>query len=441
MFRNLLQKNNSKDEKVKQLEAMGFDKESAKIALEMTNYNLEEATHHLLSNQEALSSHSAAASSSQSRSNANNRSNRSAAIIRAGEAAANRAKNSSVKFGSNQIQKKKNTAASSNRNTSTTTSRTATTSANTFPTSSTMNTHTVSKTHPKVTMPTKMKDKSKEEQILRCSKRLAPYPHAVDTLLQAFTFVKNYPHNSKYRKINTQTSGYQKVLEGKPGVVDLITAMNFQKRGAEYILQQSDLDLALLFLGISALENIRLSREYLTEKRNIQFKRDIKRIIEGSNLNANVDQDAELLKRSAFLQKVPSEPDDGSGALLQLYLGSSNRNSVHDEDPTKNMLLKQTKDMNITETETIEKISRRFDGDDTLQNIVDWIGAHGSCIPEKLMSREWSLVDLNKYPLEEIDVESCLGDTLQRVGCWPSGRLELRPSTLEWRDEKVKSAA
>ena len=253
--------------------------------------------------------------------------------------------------------------------------------------------------------------------------------------------VKNYPQNSKYRKINTQTSGYQKVLEGKPGVVDLIHAMNFQKRGAEYILKESDLDLALLFLGISALENIRLSKEYLTEKRNIQFKRDIKRIMEGSNLNANVDQDAELLKRSAFLQKVPTEPDDGSGALLQLYLGSANRNSVHDEDPTKNMLLKQTKDMNINETEAVEKISRRFDGDDTLQNIVDWIGAHGSCIPEKLMSREWSLVDLNKYPLEEIDVESCLDDTLQRVGCWPSGRLELRPSTLEWRDEKVKSAA
>merc|ERR1712137_1173468 len=309
----------------------------------MTNYNLEEATHHLLSNQEALSSHSAATSSSQSRSTAHNRSNRSAAIIRAGEAAANRAQNSSTKFGSNQIQKKKSSAASSNRTTST--SRTATTSTNNFPSSLVSTSkQTISKTHPKVTMPTKMKDKSKEEQILRCSKRLAPYPHAVDTLLQAFTFVKNYPHNSKYRKINTQTSGYQKVLEGKPGVVDLISAMNFHKRGAEYILQQSDLDLALLFLGISALENIRLSREYLMEKRNIQFKRDIKRIIEGSNLNANVDQDVELLKRSAFLQKVPSEPDDGSGALLQLYLGSSNRNSVHD-DSTKNMLLKQTKDL------------------------------------------------------------------------------------------------
>merc|ERR1712137_780876 len=87
-----------------------------------------------------------------------------------------------------------------------------------------------------------------------------------------------------------------------------------------------------------------------------------------------------------------------------------------------------------------ETVRRRFDGDDVLQDVLNWIGGHGSVIPEKLASREWSLVDLNRYPIAPIDVEVNNQKTLQYIGCWPSGKLEICPSTQEWTDRDKDNA-
>jgi hypothetical protein len=60
------------------------------------------------------------------------------------------------------------------------------------------------------------------------------------------------------------------------------------------------------------------------------------------------------------------------------------------------------------------------------------LGGHGSAIPDKILSREWSLVDLNRYPVVPLDCGTLQVDTLQYIGCWPSGRLEIVASTEEW---------
>ena len=46
-------------------------------------------------------------------------------------------------------------------------------------------------------------------------------------------------------------------------------------------------------------------------------------------------------------------------------------------------------------------------------------------------------MDLNRYPLVAVDVECNLDRTLQYIGCWPSGRMEIRASSDEWREGKV----
>merc|ERR1712137_855006 len=79
-------------------------------------------------------------------------------------------------------------------------------------------------------------------------------------------------------------------------------------------------------------------------------------------------------------------------------------------------------------------IKRRFDGDDTLQDVINWLGGHGSAIPNKLLSREWCLVDKNRYPVSPIDCEVNKDKTLQYIGCWPSGKLEVRASPVSWLD-------
>uniref|UniRef100_A0A7S2HHP3 UBA domain-containing protein n=1 Tax=Helicotheca tamesis TaxID=374047 RepID=A0A7S2HHP3_9STRA len=252
--------------------------------------------------------------------------------------------------------------------------------------------------HPNVKVPKKMQDKSKEEQILRCASRLKPHPPAVDTLIRALTAVRDDPSNPKFRRVNKNTAGYQRTLHNKPGAEDMLLAVNFRRVGTdELILDSSAVDPALLYLGISALEGVRESTEYKEAKQLINFEKEIREIQAGSD-----SSEEEAIKRANFLSKCPTEPADGRGALLQLNLGS-------------------------------EKVSRRFDGDDILADVLHWIGAHGSEIYEKIISREWCLVDLNRYPVAPIDCEKNQKKTLQYIGCWPSGVLGVRPSSEEWK--------
>jgi len=260
--------------------------------------------------------------------------------------------------------------------------------------------------HPGVKIPKKLKDHSKLQQIMRCTKRLSSHALAVDTLIIALRHIRNDPDNDKYRKINKSTAGYKRVLEDKPGVMDLLKAMNFYERHAtmDIVLERSSVDHALLYMGISALEEVRETEDYLSAKRQIAFLREVKKIQDG----ANVSEEDEVVKRAEFISKCPAEPTGGAGALLQVKIGE-------------------------------EMISRRFDGDDIVRDIVNWIGGHGSAIPSMMLSRDWSLVDLHRYPVAEIDIELNMDRTLQYIGCWPSGKLEIRPSTPQWKEERVTS--
>jgi hypothetical protein len=61
--------------------------------------------------------------------------------------------------------------------------------------------------------------------------------------------------------------------------------------------------------------------------------------------------------------------------------------------------------------------------------VLHWLGAHGSLIFEKLQSREWILRDLNRgFPRIAMDIATQGSYTLQYIGCWPSGRLDIVPN-------------
>jgi hypothetical protein len=408
MFKKLFKSEaSSRNDKVNILTSMGFNRSLAENALVASNGNVEQATNLLLSQGSLVSSSTSSSVSGlgeeeeeeqlqrairESQISASNHKARSAAAVRAGEAAMKRATNATKTFGSNGKVFNPNSKGH--------------TTSSLLPNVANKNT-SLSSLHPNVKVPTKMKDKSKEEQILRCASRLAPYPLGVDTLLKAFIMIRDHPNDEKYRKINKETSGYQNTLHEKPGALDLLKAMHFEQRHgtSHLILSKSMIDPALLYLAISALEQVRLTEEYTSAKAKIEFDREIKRFKDGYS----VSQDEEIVKRASFISKCPSEPLNGAGALMQLNIGD-------------------------------EKIMRRFDGDDILQDVLNWIGGHGSVIPEKIFSRDWCLVDLNRYPIVPIDVEKNLSKTLQYVGCWPSGRLEIRPSSNDWKNGKNQKA-
>lgn len=416
MFRKLKGLVQGKNEsQVKHLEDMGFDRIHALNALEATGGNVEEAVNHLLTNHEALTKASVMTHDhlpnnldlTVERETTGDR-KVSAASLRAGQAAVQRATNASNAFGSNKavLLNKNPKAVKGTSNNVIHKQNVKKVHGDALYETNTMKYSTgnvISGHHPGVKVPSKMTEKSKEEQILRCSQRLAPYPLAVDTLLQALISVRDNPLNEKYRRVDMTSKGFVSVLKDKPGALDLLKAMNFVERSEkkDLVLTQARNDPALLYLGISALEQIRIGDEYKWNKAAIRFNREVKHILDGSNFSNQSLQDNEVLKRASFLSKVPSEPANGAGALIQINVG---------EDLS---------------------LSRRFDGDDTLQDVVHWIGAHGTMIIDKLLGEEWDLVDLNKYPVESIDVTHKMDKTLQVIGCWPSGKLEIRPARNE----------
>lgn len=253
--------------------------------------------------------------------------------------------------------------------------------------------------HPGVKVIPKLQDKSKEEQVLRCADRLKSSPLALDALHRALATIRDNPRDDKYRTVDKSAAGYKRSLESAPGAEDMLLAMSFRRHGNnELVLERSMVDPALLYLGISALEQAKLSNEYLQGKRTIAFGKELAHV-----LALGDSSEAEAIKRSQFLGRCPSEPEGGRGAVMQVKLADH------------------------------ATIRRRFDADDTLNDVLNWLGAHGSVIPDRIATREWSLVDLNHYPVSPVDPgEAHL--TLQYLGCWPSGKLELLPSTDEWKE-------
>ena len=252
--------------------------------------------------------------------------------------------------------------------------------------------------HPGVKVIPKLQDKSIEEQILRCADRLKSSPAAVDTLYKACVTIQQNPQESKYRTIDTSAPGFQRSLAPAPGALDFLKALNFQSVGPHKLVL-SLVDPACLFLGVSALEQTKLTPEYVTGKQRIQHTAELAKI----HTEADHSEE-EALKRAAFLAKCPTEPPEGRGAWIQVALADH------------------------------ETIRRRFDADDTLQDVLYWMAAsHGSILVEKLRTREWMLQDLNRNPAAPLDCVKHSSSTLQYLGCWPSGRLELVVSTNEWK--------
>lgn len=396
---------NGTEDKVRTLKAMGFEAAQARRALEATNGDIDRAAELMLSGAPShrpttttTAGHRAAPTANQDQAMRNameeSRQSEEQRMYRMAQEASLQpaAQKKQAPKRTTQVKKQApDRTVATNRAGNAATSRA---------TNRTKNNHSpIQEHHPNVKVPTKLEDKSKEEQVLRNVDRVKGHPAAVDTLYKALTALRDNPNNQKFRKIDKSNPGYQRSLANAPGAEALLLAMNFNQMGPNtLVLDRSRVDPALLYLGISALESAKSSIEYREAKRQIQFEKELKEISLLVNSSEN-----EALQRADFSSKCPTEPPGGRGALIQVGFGG-------------------------------ETIKRRYDGDDVLKDVINWLGGHGSVIPEKLLSREWCLVDMNRYPVSQIDCEVNMDKTLQYVGFWPSGKLEIRPSPVSWLD-------
>jgi hypothetical protein len=260
--------------------------------------------------------------------------------------------------------------------------------------------------HPNVQVPKRLSEHDKEDQILRCASRVAPHPVAVDTLLKSLQQLRKNPNEPKFKSIDTSSPAFQRTLNA-PGVLDFLKAMNYHVSYSNLnVLQLALVDPATLYLGISALEQIQnTNQEYKDKKASLEFDKELQTVLELGDSDMQ-----EAIQRSEFLSKCPSEPTRGGG-LITVELGSS---------------------------ET--KLSRKFDGDDTLQDVIHWLGSHGSVIPQKLLQNDWYLQDRNHSNTPPYNVQELQHKTLQYLGCWPSGRLAIVPLVQHQGDRMPSSS-
>lgn len=241
--------------------------------------------------------------------------------------------------------------------------------------------------HPEVKLIPKLQDKSTEEQILRTAERLRTSPAAVDILHKVLTSLRDDPTNPQFQRLSSQTSGYQRTIQPAVGAEDFLRAMRFFKGDSQYWILHG-YDPALLYLGISALEQTMQTEDYIGTKKNLAFEKEV-----ANYLNAAISAE-EQSARATHLRLCPTEPKSGAFITIEMSL--------------------QT------------KIQRRFDGDDTVGDMLHWMAsAVGTAIYEKVVTtQEWCLTDRNQKTIAALDT-SKPHLTLQYVGCWPSGRLFL----------------
>jgi hypothetical protein len=394
MFRRLADRlfPSSAEQDIATLQNMGFIEIDARRTLQQTNGNVEEAANILLERgapttttntpahqinrqqvedeelQQALQASWAVQDTNKSHSRRNLQ---SAAVGRAGKAALNRF------------------------NTGTTSTATAHSSGSTSPLSS----------HPTVKIPKKLSEKTKEEQILRTADRLKSSVKALDTLYKTLKTLQSDPSNPKFRTVDQTTLGYQKSLANAPGAKDFLLAMNYRQYGPN-TLSLDFVDQATIYLGISALEQTKLTPEYQQAKALIQFQKDVLQILHSADNDTQ-----EAINRSNQMSKLPTEPAMGGAWIFVNFLGMDN------------------------------KLQRKFDGDDTLEDVLHWIAGNGTQILEKLHSGEWSLVDAHRNPPSPLDIQTLAPKTLQYIGCWPSGKLIVQPTEPQEQGAATISAS
>jgi len=269
--------------------------------------------------------------------------------------------------------------------------------------------------HPNVKLPSQYHEKSREDQIQQCCHRLQKHPNAVDTLYKTLLKIKANPMEPKYRIIDTAHPGYQRSLANVPGIEPLLQAIYFVPSGKKNQLLLSHLDQNLIQFALKCLEEVRQSAEYIQSKKEMQFRKEMNALLR------TVPSDSELRERNVLLSKLPKEAMEGSGTLIQIKIPLLNNDN----------------------TETSETLQRHFDSDDTIQDVVNWLGGTlGTMFVANLtINRRWSLVDRNRMTTGNesncipVDCSGSSGNrTLQYHGLWPSGKLVLCPSSPAWRE-------
>ena len=235
-------------------------------------------------------------------------------------------------------------------------------------------------------------EKPIEKKLTKQAKILSANPIALDTCITIIKTIRDKPNDEKYRKLRWSNKKFERTIRYTPGATDFLVLIGFQKTDEHLFMPR--VDIGLLYVASSVLEDQKKSKMYQRKLKEIEFNR----IMELLTINSNSALGGmEVQKRKEYLERCPAEPTIGEG--------------------------QQTK---ITFVISEKRYTRRFPSDCSLQDsILNWLGSLNSVIPMKIASGEWILKNTTMFPAINMDYDDSKGNTLYALKLWPSGTVEL----------------
>ncbi|KAG8462149.1 hypothetical protein KFE25_011599 [Diacronema lutheri] len=230
---------------------------------------------------------------------------------------------------------------------------------------------------------------SREATIVRSAAALATMPQSLDLLIASLSKVAASPGEARYRRVPLGNANFRAHVVDAPGGLELLHAVGYEKRGDALVL--STADEAVLALALSALEAARGSSHYLDAKSE-------QLLVQALGASRDEWDQAERDRRAAAAAKVPVEPADGAAGntLLCFHLGEKRDRS--------------------------RCVWRRFESWSTLEEVCAYIE---STTPFQI-GRTAELLDITLSPPAKLQ-RSDGGRTLQVLGLWPSGHIQVQP--------------
>lgn len=221
-----------------------------------------------------------------------------------------------------------------------------------------------------------------EQRVQACVARLAGHAAAVDTLITSLTKVLEHPEDERYRKVNISNKAFQERVASAPGGMEFMQAVGFQPMHGHLVLQSRDP--ALVWIGKSALEQIRTGEQYQRSKEALELKQALA-------MSSGDYEVEDAARRAQYLARVPEEPTEGlaGNSLICFHVGD-------------------------------EQVWRRFESCNTLEDLVMFARS----LP-KTPLRDLALSNVTMSPAVPLDLSNQLGLTLQRLDLWPTGHVQV----------------
>lgn len=240
-----------------------------------------------------------------------------------------------------------------------------------------------------------------EDRIVKAAEQLTACPPALDVLLLSLRKAIADPTMKRTRKIDVNDQVYRKTVADASGGRDLLYACGYRpdgkltEPGSLGYLVLEHFDASVLARAIQVLEQAQSSEAYLRAAAQRKEEHDAARARIAAEESARV-------QRAAHRAKVPHEPEAGGTVY-----GTSSVSQI---------------DVHISGE---EKVSRRFESQDTLAHLEHFIRSLAMC-PGDDPEVDLLIEDVTTSPPRSLDLDIEGGETLYALGLWPLAHVRVR---------------